>query len=290
MSSCLEVWKLPVPVLLDGAWGTQLQRRGLPVGMSSETWNLSQPDQVAAVAKAYVEAGSDIILTNTFCGNRFMLERHGLADRTEEINRRGAELSVAAARGWARVFGSMGPTGKMVMMGEVDEATVRAVYTEQAHALRQGGVDGIVVETMADLEEAKLAVQAAKTTGLPVAASMVYDSGADKDHTMMGVSPEQAAEGLAEAGADIVGANCGQGPAGYLPICRRLRAATGLPLWIKPNAGMPELVDGKPFYRMPPATFAEVMEEMVAAGATLIGGCCGTSPEFIQALKQRRKG
>lgn len=289
MSTCLDGWKLSAPVVLDGAWGTQLQHRGLPVGMSSETWNLSQPDQVAEVARAYVEAGSDIILTNTFCGNRIMLERHGLADRVEEINRRGAEISVAAARGRARVFGSMGPTGKMVMMGEMDEDAVLAIYTEQAVALARGGVDGIVVETMADLEEAKLAVRAAKSTGLPVAASLVYDSGAEKDHTMMGVTPEQAADGLAEAGADIVGANCGQGPAGYLPICRRLRAVTRLPLWIKPNAGMPELVDGKPFYRMSPSAFADVMDEIVSAGATLIGGCCGTAPEFIRVLKQRRK-
>ncbi len=287
MKNPWNMFDLSSPILLDGAWGTQLQERGMPVGQSSENWNLTRPDLVGEVASAYVDAGSQIILTNTFCGNRLMLERHGHADRTADINRIGAEISVAAAKGRARVFGSMGPCGKMVFAGEVEQAELDAAFHEQASAMQSGGVDGLVIETMADIEEACAAVRAAKRTGLPVVASMVFDSGTDKDRNMMGTTPEQAAERLVAVGADAIGANCGQGPAGYLSICHRLHASSGLPVWIKPNAGFPELLDGKPVYRMKPDVFAEVMSDIIRAGATFIGGCCGTSPSFIRSLRNR---
>ena len=146
------------------------------------------------------------------------------------------------------------------------------------------GADGLVIETMSDLEEAVIAVTAARACGLPVVASMVFDTGRKKDRTMMGVTPEHAAAELAAAGADVIGANCGSGIAGYVEICRRLRAAARLPVWIKANAGMPELVDGRPFYRMTPAEFAAFVPALLQAGASFIGGCCGTTPEFIWAV------
>jgi len=272
------------PVVTDGAWGTQLQQRGLPLGACPDAWNLSQPDKVESVARAYVEAGSQVILTNTFGSNRFILARHELAERVAEVNRAGVEISRRAAAGKAMVFASMGPSGVMLIMGQVSEESLQAGFSDQAKAMADAGADGIVVETMSDLAEAKLAVAAARATGLPVVASMTFDSGANKDRTMMGVTPEQAAEQLTAAGADVVGANCGRGMTGMVEICRRLRAATDRPLWIKANAGLPEMVDGKTVYRQTPAEFAAYVPQLIEAGGTFLGGCCGTTPEFIQAV------
>jgi len=275
------------PVLTDGAWGTQLQARGLAIGEFPDAWNLTHPDKVAEVARAYVEAGSQIILTNTFGANRLRLAEAGLADRVVEINEAGARLSREAAGRQACVFASIGPSGQMLMSGETTPEEITAAFREQAAALAGGGADALVVETMTDLEEAKLAVAAAKATGLPVVASMVFDSGREKDRTMMGTTPEQAAAGLVEAGADVVGANCGQGIAGFVKICARLKsAAPGRPVWIKANAGLPEVRDGKVYYATTPEQFASYVPALLAAGADFVGGCCGTSPEFIRALRR----
>jgi 5-methyltetrahydrofolate--homocysteine methyltransferase len=272
------------PVVTDGAWGTQFQSLGLPVGAFPDAWNLEQPEQVKAVARAYVEAGSQIILTNTFGANRLRLAEAGLDGKLRELNQHGVHLSRMAARDAARVFASIGPTGKMLLSGEVTPAEMQAAFEEQIAALAQAGPDALVVETMSDLDEARLAVTAARATGLPVVACMVFDSGKDKDRTMMGTTPEQAAAALAAAGADIIGANCGQGIAAFVPICRRLRAATDRPIWIKPNAGLPEIVGDRAVYRTTPAEFAAHAAALAAAGASFIGGCCGTTPDFIRAL------
>jgi methionine synthase I (cobalamin-dependent) len=272
------------PVVTDGAWGTQLQQRGLPLGACPDSWNLSNPDKVESVAQAYVDAGSQVILTNTFGANRFILARHGLAERVADVNRTGVEISRRAAAGKALVFASMGPTGVMLMMGQVSEESLLAGFAEQAQAMADAGADGIVVETMSDLAEAKLAVAAARATGLPVVASMTFDSGANKDRTMMGVTPEQAAEQLTAAGADVIGTNCGRGMTGMVEICRRLRAVTNHPLWIKANAGLPEMVDGKTVYRQTPEEFAAYIPQLIESGAAFVGGCCGTTPEFIKAV------
>lgn len=274
------------PVITDGAWGTQLQQRGLDVGACPDVWNLTHPHLVEEVARAYVDAGSQVILTNTFGSNRFILKRHDLADRIAEVNRTGVEISRRAADGRARVFASMGPSGVMLMMGETSEDDLRAAFAEQAAAIAEGGADAIVVETMSDLAEARLAVAAAKETGLPVVACMTFDSGKNRDRTMMGNTPEQAAEGLMAAGADCVGSNCGQGIEGFVAICRRLRDATGRPVWIKANAGLPEVIDGRTVYGQSPEQFARFVPELIAAGAGFLGGCCGTTPEFIRAIKQ----
>lgn len=272
------------PVLTDGAWGTQLQARGLGVGEFPDLWNLTHPVQVLAVAQSYVDAGSRVILTNTFGANRIRLTEAGEGERVAEINRVGARLSKEAANGKAKVFASMGPSGKMLIAGEVTPEELLDAFAEQARALAEGGADAIIVETMSDLDEARLAVEAVRQTGLPVIASMVFDSGKDKDRTMMGATPEQVAEALAAAGADVIGANCGLGIEFFAPICRRLKAAGGLPVWIKPNAGMPELVGTETVYKTDAATFAAAAPALVEAGADFVGGCCGSTPEFVRAM------
>jgi methionine synthase I (cobalamin-dependent) len=272
------------PVVTDGAWGTQLQARGLGIGEFPDLWNLTNPGKVEEVARAYVAAGSRVILTNTFGANRVRLAETGRAAEAAQINRAGVEISKRAAAGKAAVFASIGPSGKLLMTGEVTEADLRAAFSEQAQAMAQGGADAIVVETMSDLDEAKLAIAAALDTGLPVVACMVFDAGKDKDRTMMGATPEQVAKALTEAGADVIGANCGQGIAGFVPIGKRLRAATDRPIWLKPNAGLPKLVGDRAEYTTTPDEFVAHVPDLIKAGASFVGGCCGSSPAFIQAI------
>ena len=259
---------------------TELQARGLRSANSRR--HPSHPD-VAVVAAAYVAAGSQTILTNTFGANRLRLAARS-AERVAEANRRGVEISRQAAS-LAYVFASLGPSGKLLMTGEISPEELQAAFDEQAAALAEAGADAIVVESMADLEEAKLAIKAAQATGLPVVVCMVFDSGKNKDRTMMGTTPEQVAQELTAAGADVIGANCGQGMAGFVPICRRLRNATACPIWIKPNAGLPQLVEGRTVYQTTAEEFAGHIPDLIAAGANFVGGCCGASAEFIKALK-----
>ncbi len=277
------------PVLTDGSWGVHLQSLGLQPGESPDVWNLTHPDVIAKLGRSYVDAGSRVILTNTFGASRIMLARYGYGDQAYDINLAGALMSVAAADGRARVFGSIGPSGAMLITGDVTEEALSQAFEEQVRGLKDGGVDAFVVETMSDLAEAKLAVAAARATGLPVVASMSYESGKSKDRTMMGVTPEQAAEELTEAGADVIGANCGQGIESYVPVCARLRAATSLPIWIKPNAGIPQVVDGRAVYTMTPQQFAAYVPDLLQAGASFIGACCGSNPEFIRELAKQLK-
>lgn len=274
-------------VVTDGAWGTQLQVRGLGIGEFPDAWNLSHPDRVEEVARAYVDAGSRVILTNTFGASRLRLAEAGLADKVAEINRRGVEISKRAAGDRALVFASVGPSGKMLLTGDTTEEELRASFTEQAQALADAGADALVIETMSDLAEATAAVSAAKETKLPVVACMVYDAGKDKDRTMMGTTPEEAAAALVAAGADVIGANCGQGIAGFVRLCRRLRAATDRPIWIKANAGLPEIVKERAVYTTTPDEFAGFVPQVIEAGASFIGGCCGTNPDFIRAVAAR---
>jgi 5-methyltetrahydrofolate--homocysteine methyltransferase len=274
-------------VLLDGAWGTELQARGLEGGEVADLWNLRHPERVEDVARAYVEAGSQVILTNTFRANRIALQRYGAENHVVEINRAGAQISGRAAAGRAKVFASIGPSGKMLMTREVDEAALAAAFAEQAQALAEGGADALVLETMVDLAEARIALVAALTTGLPVVACMVFDSGKNRDRTMMGVSPAQAAAELARAGAHVVGANCGVGIDHAVALCRAMAGSTDRPVWIKPNAGIPELVHGEIVYRTDAETFASFVPELLAAGAKFIGGCCGSTPDFVAAIRRR---
>jgi len=271
-------------VVTDGAWGTQLQARGLALGEFPDAWNLTHPERVAEVARSYVEAGSRVILTNTFGSNRLRLREAHLDQHVAELNQLGVEISKQAVGTRALVFASMGPTGKMLLTGETNPAELRDVFIEQARALCLAGADALVVETMADLNEATAAVTAARATGLPVVASMVFDSGRNKDRTMMGTTPEQAATALTQAGADVIGANCGQGIAGFVAICERLHRATDRPIWIKANAGLPQIVEDHAVYATTPEEFAGHVPRLIDAGASFIGGCCGTNPDFIRAV------
>jgi 5-methyltetrahydrofolate--homocysteine methyltransferase len=274
------------PVVTDGSWGTQMQKRGLKRGECPDSWNLSHPDWVEDVAKQYVAAGSRIILTNTFQSNRLSLERFNLGDKAAEINAAGVRISKHAAVGRAYVFASIGPSGKMLITKETTEAELQSVFEEQACSQAQAGADGIIVETMMDLVEAQIAAAAAKRTGLPVIASMVFDSGVDKDTTLMGNTPEQAAEVFAKIGVDGVGANCGQGIEGFIPICKRLRQATDLAVWMKPNAGLPKVEDEKTIFYTTAMEFAKFVPELIAAGADFIGACCGSDQEFVKEIRR----
>ena len=251
------------PVVTDGSWGTQMHKRGLKRGQSPDSWNLSHPQQVEDVARQYVDAGSRIILTNTFGASRLSLSNYKLGDQVLDINSAGVRISKQAAGDRALVFASIGPTGRMLVTGETTEAELQDVFQEQADAQARAGADGIIVETMIDLDEARLAAQAAKQTGLPVIVSMVYDSGEDKDRTMMGNSPEEVAAELGKIGIDGIGANCGQGIEAFLPICKRLRQATDLPIWMKPNAGLPEVVDDSVVFRTTPAEFVQYVPDLI---------------------------
>jgi methionine synthase I (cobalamin-dependent) len=274
------------PVVTDGSWGTQMQQRGLKRGECPDSWNLSQPEKVLEVARCYVDAGSRIILTNTFQSSRISLERYGLADQTEAINREGVRISKRAAGDRALVFASIGPSGKMLVTGETSEGELRSVFEEQAAAQAGAGADGIVVETMIDIAEACIAAEAALQTGLAVIASMVFDSGENRDMTMMGNSPEEVVEALAGLAVDGIGANCGQGIEAFPPICSRMRQKTDLPLWMKPNAGLPDMVDDRAVFKTRPEEFVGFVPRLIEAGANFIGGCCGTDQNFIRAIRE----
>lgn len=276
----------------DGAWGTQLQATGLRPDACPDQMNLDDPQAVEAVARSYVEAGAQIILTNTFRANRLTLAQWGLADRAGEIAEAGAAISRRAARQDVKVFASIGPSGKILMMDQVPREVLHAAFCEQAAALARGGADAILCETFTELAEAVLAVRAAREGAeLPVAVSMTFDSGPDGTATVMGNSPGDLAAAGAEAGAAAVGANCGAGPERYVKVTSLLREATDLPVWIKPNAGLPVLRDGRTVFPMGPREFAAQVPGLVEAGANFVGGCCGTTPEHVRAIRaaiQRR--
>ncbi len=275
-------------VITDGAWGTELQKLGLAPGVVPDTWNLSHPDKVESVARGYAGAGSDVILTNTFRANAIAMPGFS-SDDLDTINRAGVAISRRAAAK-SLVFASIGPTGQILAASDVTQDQVVSAYTAQARSLKAAGADAIVVETMSDVEEARLAVKAAKSTGLPVVASFAFDSGKNKDRTMTGATPETVAKAMSEAGADAVGANCGVGVELAAAICRRLSAACDLPIWIKPNAGLP-VVNGTGIrYAISAESFSAHFHDLREAGAAFVGACCGSTPEFIFALVAARDG
>lgn len=284
--SILESWLADGLLITDGAWGTELQARGLPSGTNPDTWNLTHPERVEDVARAYADAGSQVILTNTFRANTVAMKDASAAE-LDKINRAGVAISRRAA-GNARVFASIGPTGKILMSGEVSADQVSSAFAAQARSLAEAGADALLVETMSDIEEARLALEAARPTGLPVIVSFAFDSGKNKDRTMMGATPETVAAAIEEAGAAAVGANCGVGVEHAVAICRRLHAATSLPVWIKPNAGLPTIDSAGLHYSTSAEFFASHFAPLRDAGASFVGACCGSTPEFIRALVKAR--
>jgi 5-methyltetrahydrofolate--homocysteine methyltransferase len=278
-------WKKGEVLLADGAWGTEFFQRGLPPGHAPEDWNLSHPDRVREVARAYREAGSRIVLTNSFGGNRFTLEAHGLGDRVKEVNETAARLTAEAVGPGAVVAGDIGPSGKVLSIDPITPEELFQAFRDQAFALRDGGAQWIVVESMQDMEEMAIAVEAAKrATGLPVVASMTYALGAHGFRTMMGNAPEECVRRAEKAGADLIGANCGAGIDAYVPLAPLLRKLTHLPLWIKANAGIPRMEGGKTVYPLTPEQYASHVPALISAGVDVIGGCCGTTPRHIREV------
>jgi 5-methyltetrahydrofolate--homocysteine methyltransferase len=281
-------------LLADGAIGTELQRRGLEPGACAEAWNIQHPDRVEEVHRAYVEAGARFLTTNSFRGTRFALAGFGLGDRAAEVNRRAAELARRAAGDRAWVLGSIGPFGGFLEpLGDISAEKLHSWFLEQASALLEGGADGIVLETMAAREEVAVGIRAARSAGANlVAAMMTFEKGKESCRTMMGVSPQDAAKFMAAEGADAVGSNCGTGLSmpDYAAIVAAIRSATDKPVLIRPNAGSPELEGDRVVYRQAPAAMAAEVRSLSDAGANMIGGCCGTTPEHIRAFAAELRG
>ncbi len=246
-----------------------------------------EPELALLVTKSYVDAGSRVILTNTFRANSIALAQYGLRDQMEAINRAGVKISREAAGDSAMVFASIGPSGNKLFTNEVTAEQLKTAFSEQARALAAEGPDALLIETMTDLAEARIAGAAALETGLPVIVSLVFDSEKNRKRTIAGISPEEAARALTSDGVHGIGANCGQGIREFIPLCKRLAEATTLPIWIKPNAGLPEMVAGAAQYKTTAAEFAASARELVEAGATFVGGCCGTNPEFIREMARQ---
>jgi 5-methyltetrahydrofolate--homocysteine methyltransferase len=272
----------------DGATGTNLMQRGLPQGITAENWVLHNPEAISGLYRDFVQAGSDVILTCTFGASRLRLEAAGLADHFAAVNAQAVRLAKAeAAAGGALVAGSLGPLGQMLKpLGLLDEADAETAYREQAEALAAAGVDLLVVETQFDLAEALAAVRGVKTAcSLPLIVSFSYDRGT---RTMMGVSPAKFAQAMRGMGLAAVGINCGKSLEDNLTALKELADASDLPIWFKPNAGLPRLDEnGRPIYDVTPEDMASRVAEWAGAGARIIGGCCGTSPAHLKAIAEQ---
>ena len=272
----------------DGALGTMLLERGLKPGEPSESLTLSRPEVLEEIARLYLDAGADLLETNTFGGSPLKLALHGLEAETERVNGEAVRAVRRVAEGRAYVAASVGPSGRLPEpYGDTPPAELYASFRRQIAALAAAGADCICVETMTDLTEATLAVRAAKDVApsVPVLATMTFDPTPRGYFTIIGVTPAAAAAGLEQAGADAVGSNCGNGVEHMIAIAREFRASSRLPVVIQPNAGLPRTAQGRTVYDESPAFLADKARELVSLGVSIIGGCCGTTPEHIRALR-----
>ncbi len=275
-------------LISDGAMGTFLHAKGLGPGECPESWCISHPDVLKGIAEAYIAAGSDIIETNSFGGSSLKLQAYGLGNKVRELNRAAAMLAKEAMGERGYVAASVGPTGHFAKeeYGDVSTEELYEAFLGQVTALAEGGADAICVETMSSIVEAVQAIKAAKeNTKLPVICTFTFDQKPRGLFTIMGVTPEQAAEKAASAGADIVGANCGNGISNMVQIAKRMREVLPkIPILIQANAGMPKVEDGKTVFQETPEYMAFQVKELIEAGANIIGGCCGTTPDHIAAM------
>lgn len=280
-------------LVADGAWGTLLQQKGLKPGECPELWCLTHRPDVLEIARGYIVAGADLIKTNSFGGTSYKLEFFNLAGKVGEINEAAASISREAAGADRHVMASMGPTGKMLLMGDVTESQLKQAFAAQAVALEKGGADAVCIETMSDITEACLAIAAVKeNTGLEIICTFTFEKNAQGAYrTMMGVAPAEMAAACAAAGADIIGSNCGNGFEQMPAIAAEIRkAATGKPIIINANAGIPVRRGGATLFPETPEMAAGFVPALVAAGANIIGGCCGTTPEHIRAIAAAVRG
>lgn len=288
MKSLLERIAQGEILISDGAMGTFLHAKGLGAGECPESWCIAHSDVVQEIAEAYIVAGSDIVETNSFGGNSFKLKAYGLAGQAREFNLASAALAKAAMGDKGYVAASVGPTGHITEEegGDVTPAELYESFKEQVLALAEGGADAICVETMSSLAEALQAIKAVKeNTTRPVICTFTFDAGATGFRTMMGVRPERAAKEAAAAGADIVGANCGNGIDNMIEITKQMRATVpNVPILIHANAGAPVMENGKAVFKETPEYMASRVKELIRAGANVIGGCCGTNPDHIAAM------
>ncbi len=274
-------------LLSDGGWGTFLQAKGLIPGECPELWNLNRRDEVLDIAQCYVSAGSDMVETNSSGGNSIKLAQYGLSGRTYEINKAAAEISREAAGDRIFVGGSISSTGKLLITGDITENELYDSFAEQAVALEEGGADILVIETMIALDEASVAVRAAReNTGCTIALTMTFTKTPSGDfRTIMGDSVADMVSAMKTEGAHIIGSNCGNGIADMVGIVGEIRKLDGLvPVLIHANAGLPELIDGKTFFRESPEMMASYVPGLIKAGTNIIGGCCGTTPDHIRAM------
>jgi 5-methyltetrahydrofolate--homocysteine methyltransferase len=274
-------------VLLDGAMGTQLFQKGLSPGDPPELWNADRPDEIRSVHAAYFEAGADAVLTNSFGGTPIKLASHGLEDRAGELNRAAAEIAVSARPEGRFVGGSMGPTGRFLApQGECTESQFEQTYALQAHALAEGGVDFLLIETQYDLREALCALRAAQKTGLPVFSTLTFNSFPRGYFTIMGDGVGASLAALEKAGASAVGANCTLDSRDMAALVSEMRAATTLPLVAQANSGQPQIGDGGVTYAQSIDDYVAHIPRMTAAGANIVGGCCGTDPDTIRRMAE----
>jgi len=272
----------------DGAWGTLLMDRGLRPGEPPEALNLSRPEVIEEIARLYLEAGADLVTTNTFGGSPARLALHGLRDHTEEINAAAVSAARRAVGERALVSASVGPCGRLLLpYGDTDPSEIAAGFERQIAALGAAGADLICIETMSDLNEARLALRAARAVAprLPVIATMTFERTRRGFFTVMGTPVAEATRELDEAGADVIGSNCGNGSEVMIEIARDLRANTDRPIAIQPNAGVPEVRDGIACYPESPEEMAERARALLDLGVAIVGGCCGTTPDHIRALR-----